>query len=258
MTGVQKGIKIGAIILAIFIICVIINAIIAVVYSLTNKNGDNSFIESYINIRNIEIDLETSNLEIRSGNEFRVEASNVSDSFKVRENRGNLEIEEDGFWLFGSSNGEVIVYIPNEINELNIDTGAGEIKISDITASYFNLDQGTGIIEINNSLFDSAEIDGGTGSIDVNASVFSNMDLDTGVGEVNFNGEILGRSNIDVGVGEVNLDLAGGESLYTLRIDRGIGSVKINSEDYDSSSYGSGSNYINVSGGIGSININFF
>lgn len=258
MTGVQKGIKIAAIVLAIFIICLIINSILALIYSLAYTKGDINFIQSYSNIDSIEIDLSATNLEIKQGPEFKIEASDVTDKFRVRERNGYLSIEEDGFWLFGNNNaGSVTVYVPDYLEELNIDTGAGTVSINDISARYLELNQGAGIIKINDSTFDKSEIDGGTGTIDVDASVLKNMQLDTGVGEVNFRGQILGDSSVDSGIGEVNITLTGGEELYELRIDKGLGDFTINNEDYGRSTYGIGPNKIEIDSGIGSTNILF-
>ncbi len=258
MSGVQKGIKIAAIVLAIFIICIIINAILALVGSFAYAEGDITFLESYKDISNIEIDLNTTNLEIKKGVEFKVEASNVTDKFHVRKRHNTLYIEEDSFWLFGNNNaGKVIVYVPEYLNELNIDTGAGETSIDSISAKEFTLDYGAGVININNSEFSNAEIDGGTGTININNTILTNSEIDTGVGEVNINGQLLGRSSINSGIGKLNINLTGGESLYELRLDKGIGSITLNGLDYDKSSYGNGINIINIDGGIGEIDINF-
>ena len=257
MSGVQKGIKIAAIVLAIFIICIIINAILSLIGFLGFSNGDNEFTQSYEDISSIEIDLTSANVEIKEGSEFRVEATNVSDNFKVRERNGNLYIEEDNFWFWNNSGGEVIIYVPQELNQLDIDTGAGSTIISSITASRLNVDQGVGKIEINDASFANSEIDGGTGTITVANSIFSNMELDSGVGEIEFTGQILGRSSIDSGIGEINLNLTGGEELYTLTIDKGLGDLKINNNSYSSTTYGSGTNRIDIDGGVGEININF-
>ena len=258
MTGVQKGIKVAAIILAIFIICIIINAIVALVGSFAFSEGDVSFIENYTNISSIEIDLNTTNLEIKVGPEFRVEASNVTNSFEVRERNGNLSIEDDSFWLFGNNNaGKVVVYVPDYLNELSIDTGASETTIDSISAREFSLDYGVGVIAINNCDFANAEIDSGTGEININDTTLTNAQLDAGVGRVNFNGQILGRSSISAGVGEINLSLTGGNDLYSIRFDQGIGTTTIDNEEYNNSSYGNGNNIIDIDGGIGGININF-
>ncbi len=257
MTGVQKGIKIAAIVLAIFIICIIINAILSVVGYFGLSSNTKDYSDTFSDINNIEIDLSSASIEIRNGTEFRIEASNVSDNFKVRERNGNLYIDEDNFWLWNNNGGEIILYIPSDLNELNIDTGAGETSISDITARNLELDMGAGILEINNSTFYESSIDGGTGTIDVTNSSLTDLELDCGVGDIKINGDILGRSSISAGVGEITLNLTGGESQYSLIVDKGLGNITINGTNFDNTTYGSGVNRIDIDGGIGNITVDF-
>lgn len=82
------------------------------------------------------------------------------------------------------------------------------------------------------------------------------MELDCGVGDVNITAEVLGKSSVSAGVGSIDLSLNGGEELYTLRIDKGLGNLDINGTGYKSTTYGNGSNKIDIDGGIGNIDIN--
>lgn len=238
MTSVQKGIKVAAIVLAVFIICIIINAILSVVGYFGLSNNNKNYNNTFSNIKNIEIDLNSANVELRSGEEFRVEANNVSDNFKVREGNGNLYIEEDTFWLWNNSGGEIIIYVPSILDKLSIDTAAGTTTINDITSRSTDLDMGAGILKVSNSSL-------------------ADLELDCGVGDISLMGEILGRSSIDAGVGEINLNLTGGEELYSLNVDKGIGNITINGIDFDSTTYGSGVNKIDIDGGVGDITIDF-
>ena len=257
MTGVQKGIKIAAIVLAIFIICLILNGIL-MLFGVFSNSDRYDFVNTYVNINEVEIDLSSANLEIRSGSEFKVEAQNVTDRFKVREKGHTLYIDEEEFRLFGgNNNSKVIVYIPMYLDELKIDSGAGVVTIKDIEARYLELDQGVGVIEIDNATFDKAEIDGGVGEFTATNSVFSDMELDAGLGEVIIDGKILGDSKIDSGMGEVNITLLGGEELYEIRLDKGLGDFNINGSKYKYDSYGTGINKIKIDNGVGEVNIDF-
>ena len=238
MTSVQKGIKVAAIVLAVFIICIIINAILSVVGYFGLSNNNKNYNNTFSNIKNIEIDLNSANVELRSGEEFRVEANNVSDNLKVRERNGNLYIEEDTFWLWNNSGGEIIIYVPSILDKLSIDTAAGTTTINDITSRSTDLDMGAGILKVSNSSL-------------------ADLELDCGVGDISLMGEILGRSSIDAGVGEINLNLTGGEELYSLDIDKGIGNITINGTNFDNTTYGSGVNRIDIDGGIGNITVDF-
>ena len=256
MSEGQKWIKIGAIALAVFIILIIINGILFLLGALSFfGSGTKDFREYYSNITSIEIDVNASSVNIIPGDEFLIEASGVSDSFRVQERRNTLEISEDSFWLFNNNSGEITIYVPNDLNELNIDGGSGEIKIANIIADKLELDLGAGLIEIKSSTFYRADIDGGVGLINAFDTTFSSLDLDAGVGKVSIAGDILGNSKIDGGVGEIELILSN-ESLYRFNVDKGLGDITVNGESI-SNTYGSGENLIDIDNGIGAVTITF-
>lgn len=256
MTGAQRGIKIAAIALAIFIIFVIISGIFMLFGAFSYSDGYD-FINTYTNVQEVEIDLSSAQLEIRSGSEFKVQGINVSDRFRVREKEHTINIDEESFRLFGGSDSKVIIYVPNYLDELKIDSGSGVVSIKDIEVRYLELDQGAGVIEVDNATFDKVEIDGGIGEFTARNSVFSDMELGAGLGEVNIEAKILGSSKIDSGMGDVNLTLLGGEELYEIRLDKGLGDFNINGSKYKYNSYGTGLNKIKIDNGVGSINIDF-
>ena len=120
------------------------------------------------------------------------------------------------------------------------------------------MDHGAGILTITNSNFNNADIDGGAGKITINSSTLNNLDMDAGVGEVEIEANITGDSEINCGVGEVNITLLGNKDDYSIRTEKGIGSIKINNENQESNSvYGNGSNKIELEGGVGSISVSF-
>ena len=256
MSEGQKWIKIGAIALAVFIILIIINAILFLFGIIGGfGRGTKDFSEYYSNINSIEIDVNASSVNIVKGDSFLVEAKGVSQNFKVNNRRNTLEIEEDAFWFFNNSSGEITIYVPSDLNELVIDGGSGEILIEDITTNKLELDLGVGLININNSTFNNSDIDGGVGILNANNTTFTNLSLDSGVGEVNISGNIYGNSEIDGGIGEINLNLTN-ESLYRFIVDKGLGDITVNGTSI-SGTYGNGENVIDIDNGIGSVNITF-
>ena len=246
MNGFQKIVKVFAICLGIVIIVNICIAILSI-FSIGNfiENIDNetvkSFEESYENVEKIDIDSVSSNITIKQGNQFKVESS-TKNGIVSKFNNGTLELDEKTKLFFNSGYvGEIIVYIPGNIilRELKIDSGAGRIDIDSINSSNFDIDHGAGTLKISNSKFNKTDIDGGAGKIDIQAN-------------------ITGNSNISAGVGEINLTLLGSKDVYKISTEKGIGSIKISGEQYDSNQiYGTGVNDLKVEGGIGTINIDF-
>ena len=85
--------------------------------------------------------------------------------------------------------------------------------------------------------------------------VSADLDLDLGVGDLELSGQVPGNSEIDCGVGKVALSLTSGDQ-YRLRLDKGIGSATLNGQEMVGSTYyGTGPHNLEISGGIGSIQI---
>lgn len=260
MTNMQKVIKYGAIALAAFIILSIVNGILWLVFSLTDfSEKEVDFNETFKDVLKLDIDLSASNLEIKKGEVFSVDAVDVTSSFKAKMRGDTLVVRESTRWFFGKTKaGSIVITVPDLVlKDLDIDAGAGVIKIDDIKADALELDQGAGTVEIINSMFNKTKIDGGAGKVTVENSTLNNLDLNAGVGKIDIRGIIHGNSEIDCGVGELNLELLDEEENYKLLLDKGIGSITLNGSAYNNNTYGTGLNKIDIDGGVGSLNINF-
>lgn len=262
MSGLQKGIKVFGVSLALFIIVNIASAIIFTFSIITNislgqTTGEN-FTETYKNIKIIDIDLSATKLNIKQGDEFKLEAKNITKSFKTSFLNGTLKIKERGNWFSNNNTSTVTLYLPkfDFINELNIDFGAGFCNIDNISVNELYISNGAGKVVINNSSFNKTNIDGGVGELIVSSSVLNDLDLDSGIGNIDIEAEITGKSKIDSGIGKIKLLLLGNKEDYQISASKGIGSISIDGNK-DASSYGNGNNKINIDGGIGEIVINF-
>lgn len=256
MSQKDKIIKIFAISLAVFIIACIFNAFLRVFITITPFNNNESFNKVYSsNIKYVDIDISTSNVFIKYGEVLSVDASNVSKNFKVKENRDTLSIKSNAFLTFGSKiSSEVIITIPSNIEELDIEYGAGKLDISDININDFSLDSGAGKVSLKNVVSSDANIDTGAGELVIEDSKFTDLKLNMGAGKTTFNGLLLGDTKIEQGVGELILNLSGDD--YTIKANKGLGDIIINGSYVEDMPYGNGSNTIKINGGVGSVNIN--
>lgn len=253
----QKLIKAFAICLAIFIIVSIINAVVHLASNIFSVNNDINMNENYSSeIKNVKIDIGTSNLVIKRGDTLNVTADNVSKRFKVNEESNTLTIKEKSVNMFRNKKAsKVIITIPSNLKDLSVDIGAGKLEISDINTSKFNLDQGAGKVAITNLISGKTDIDGGAGELNITNSALEDLDLNMGTGRFYFSGHIVGNSKIDQGVGELILDLYGED--YTIKASKGLGSITINGESYSKdATVGEGVNDIKIDGGVGNITIN--
>lgn len=266
MTEIQRIIKYLAMAFAIFLTVAIISGICGAIASFSFLFGDNK-VNGKINnysvsevVEELVIDTSITNLTIKTGDEFRIESNYKY--LKVKESGGKLKISEKRKWLISNSDGVSLkVYIPKGVHFSNaeIHTGAGKVKIEEISAENIDLDLGAGEAQIGNlTANQSIKIDGGAGELEIDGGILNNLDLDMGVGELNLTGKLLGNSKLDYGIGETNLTLLGSKEDYTISLDKGIGEAKFDGDSIkDEAIYGTGANQIDIDGGVGELNVTF-
>ena len=262
MSSAQKLIKIGAIAFAIFLIVSIFEGILFVFQICGGYNYDKKdldFHEIYQNIIEIDIDISASKIILNTGENFEVNAKNVSNRLEARETNGKLIIKEKKHFFWSHQSGVIEVTIPSKVllDRLKISSGAGKVELRNVTAKESKIGLGAGSLLIENSVFYETKIDSGAGEVKVNESILHNLDIDSGVGKTELKADILGTSKIECGIGEIHLVLPK-ESDYKLTLEKGIGNLEVNGKSIQNeSTYGSGENNIKIEGGIGSIKIDF-
>ena len=177
MTTAQKVIKYIAIAFAIFLIITIISAILTGIFGLLSAFGlihseedivtdELKVISSDVTeVSTLKLELAFTNLEIKTGDSFRVETNNSKISFT--DNNGNIKIKEENHGFFMNKNyaSDLIIYMPENImafDEVKIETGAGKINIQGLNTQGLYLELGAGDVYIENLVVTKeAKIDGG-------------------------------------------------------------------------------------------------
>jgi len=262
MIQIQKIIKYLAIIFAIFLIFSIFSGIMMGIDGIS-KIFDNeeitldklNDIEIKDEIKNLNIDLKATNLIIKEGNKLKIESNN--ETLKYKYNKDTLLIEETTKWYETNTKHNLVIYLPTTLEKVAIENGAGQVKIEKLKTEYLSLDLGAGKVDIEELIVtNNAQIEGGAGEIDIKSGNINELDLDMGVGELTLTSILTGESEINAGIGEINLNLIGTEDDYKIYLDKGLGNAKINgTKMLNDKYYGIGSNEIEISGGIGNINI---
>ena len=78
-----------------------------------------------------------------------------------------------------------------------------------------------------------------------------------GVEKFNLTNKITENIKVDDEVGKININLIGSKQEYAIKIEKGIGQISIDNKEVNNGNYGNGSNYIDIDGGVGSIDIKF-
>ncbi len=279
MSTVQKIIKALAIALAVFIIFSIVSAISGVLIGVAGINfafdwiSDNSSenfitVEDKFNIEeieNIELNSSVEDIEILQGEEFKVVAQNVPDSYTCELNENTLVInsrnDKNKFKIKKDSS--VKVYVPDEFKFKKgiLKLGVGETRIESLMTDVLDIECGAGEVNIQYiEANERADINCGVGEFNIENSKLSNVDFSSGVGEVNITSEFKGKSSIEAGVGEVNINLKKfDEDFGKITISKGIGELCVNGKDYSGNqTFGNGNDMtLEIEGGIGEIDINY-
>jgi len=271
MTTFQKVIKYLAIAFAVFLTVSIFSGILGVVGViggfLTGEPATGEMLTYSVTgeVRDLYIEIPAADLSVKEG-----------DAFWVESNLKNLKVEEDGGRLsvmdvsktkisgFSAKSGETPVltlYVPAGFvfENVNVSTGAGRLTIDTLSAETVDFELGAGEVSIGSlSAKKSADIEGGAGRITVSGGAMNDLDLDMGVGELNLTSALSGDCRLDMGVGESNVTLIGSRDDYRLDIEKGIGSICVDGKNVsDFGTGGAGANEVEITGGVGAINITF-
>ena len=271
MTPVQKIIKNIALALAFFLIVSIISGILSVLYALSgvlglkNENIKINAEMSMINFENeeiaiLDIDVNFTNLIIKNGDTLRAETNNKD--INCKQNNQNLQIKEKQHNLFSKNNrGDLVVYVPEDLNfkKIKINAGAGKIQIENINTENLDLELGAGETTINKlNVTNNCKIESGAGKVSISSGKIDGLNLDMGIGNIEITSVITGNSKIDAGIGNLDLKVQDNKENYTIESDSGIGNIKIDGNKVaEDAKYGNGKNIIKIDGGIGNINIEF-
>ncbi len=260
MTTAQKIIKYLAIALAFTIIFSILGSLVNLGIFLTDSKtpaGESPSQWTFTKpVTKLDMDLGGTQLLVQPGEVFSI----GSDSSQVTcTQKGNKVKVQEKIRPFGGSHqpGTLTVILPADLlfDEVEIDAGVGSVEINGLQTKRLALDLGAGKVQLSNlNVTEKADFDGGAGKITVQNSTLTDLDMDLGVGDLVLSGSLPGQSEIDCGVGKVELSLMG--EGYRLRLDKGVGEASINGTSMESGTfYGTGANNLEISGGIGSIQI---
>ena len=273
MTTAQKIIKYIATAFAIFLIVTIISAILSGGYALLRAFGlihvDKNIVTEELKvissevkeISTLKIDLSCTNLDVKIGDNFKVETNNSKITFT--NDNGSVKIkEENRNWLNNNKESNLIIYIPRDmiaIDETKIETGAGKINIEKLNTQSLYLELGAGDVYIKNlTVTKEAKIDGGLGRTELKSCEINNLKANLGMGDFVFNGKLTGKNEIDSGVGAIDIDLMDNKGNYKINVSKGLGNVTLDGQKLEMDRvYGTGENYLDVDGGIGEIKIEF-
>lgn len=220
-------------------------------YETIPYDGDVDASETFSGIREIDAYISAGDFQILKSDteEVKIETAGVDSRLKLRYyvEDGELIIKTRKHFtgMTGVKSGTVYLFLPENFNleEADLELGAGVMYIQDISARCLDIHVGAGEATIDS--FTSDEVS-----------------MDCGAGTIYAYGRAIQDADIDCGIGRIDLTLAGRKEDYSYSVKCGIGEVGLAGETY--SGLGSERQIDNRTGreieidcGIGSVDIQF-
>ncbi|MBC3889842.1 DUF4097 family beta strand repeat protein [Acetobacterium paludosum] len=232
------------------------------------ENEAGSYSQEYTgSLNSISVVYNVGSLILQSGDEFKVEGTNLSSDLTAKMEDGKLIIQEKGpnnllASLFDQNNApNLVVTIPksSKLESVDLELGAGRGEINGITTDNLSISQGAGEITATDVQANAGELKGGAGSVNFSNVALKDFDIDGGVGLIKIQGAITGKMKIDCGVGQTSLNISGNPDDYFINADQGLGPITINGLKIQEKGPGSKTapNRIDINGGVGPVNIVF-
>lgn len=243
-TAKKAWIIIGSVVLGLAIICLSFGVYLKIAYNgllgfttiTTNKevavsileDGETANIHDQFDLsgtRKIKLKSTFGVVSFNEGDEFNVTATNVlSEKYRFTFNGSDLSIVYSGDSKhfnsihFGVDSHTPVfqITVPKGValEELDIEVGAVDLTINNISAR-------------------EVDIECGAGEVDINDVSFNDFELSSGASDLSYHGKLTGESKIHGGIGVVDMEIQGNASDYEILGSVGLGSLSINGNNYD-------------------------
>lgn len=208
-------------------------------------------------VRALDLDVGGADVRFLKDDTFAVETDNPYVSVDVK---GDVLTIRERSHVADLESSVVLIRISQDLyfDWVELDLGAGRLEGLFLNCGSLDLELGAGEMRFDSiRVAGEAEISGGAGAMDVSVLQAKQLDLELGVGECVIHGLTTEEADIDAGVGKVEITIPGNPADYTIRTVTGVGGITIDGEQVGSGTRGSGPNRLELSGGVGSIEIRF-
>ena len=277
MTGFQKFIKYAAIAFGIYLSITIVLALLGIARGLVRASKNDEFKDivtdreeykteditrTYENIRNLEVNVEETELIIRNGDTFRIEGTNIPDRMEIEQEGNQLSISDEELpSSFFDGNMVMTIYIPEDtkLDTIDLEINYVPADIQKLNATNLKLDIYNNYCEIDEIIADNMEFKNEEGNIDIyNAEIGRLLfDSESGVEDVSL--DITENAEINLEYSYTDMNLIGKQEDYQISTKNQAGNIYIDGETITSNAetWGSGSTKINLDNVNADIFINF-
>ena len=265
MTGFQKFIKYAAIAFGIYLSITIVLVLLGIARGFVGASRNDEFKDivrdrekyqteditrTYENIKNLEVNVEETELIIRNGDTFRIEGTNIPDRMEIEQDGDTLKVSDEELpSSFSDENMVVTIYIPEDVKLDNIDLEINyvSVDIQKLNTANLELDIYNNYCEIDEIIADNMEFKNEEGNIDIYDAEIGRLlfDSESGVEDVSLDITVNAEFNLEYSYTDMNLI---GKEDYQISTRNKSGNIYIDDETITSNAetWGSGNTKINL------------
>lgn len=277
MTGFQKFIKYAAIAFGIYLSITIILVLLGIARGFVGASRNDEFKDltrdreeyhtenitrTYENIKNLEINVEETELIIKNGDTFRIDGTNIPDRMEIKQDGDRLKVSDEELPSdFSDENMVVTIYVPEDIKLDTIDLEINYVPadIQKLNTANLKLDIYNNYCEIDEIIADNMEFKNEEGNLDIYDAEIERLlfDSESGVEDVSL--DITGNAEINLEYSYTDMNLIGTQEDYQINAKNQSGNTYIDGETIttNAETRGSGNAKINIDNVNADIFINF-
>ena len=266
MTGFQKFIKYAAIAFGIYLSITIILVLLGIARGFVGASRNDEFKDltrdreeyhtenitrTYENIKNLEINVEETELIIKNGDTFRIDGTNIPDRMEIKQDGDRLKVSDEELPSdFSDENMVVTIYVPEDIKLDTIDLEINYVPadIQKLNTANLKLDIYNNYCEIDEIIADNMEFKNEEGNIDIYDAEIGRLlfDSESGVEDVSL--DITGNAEINLEYSYTDINLIGAQEDYQISTRNQSGNIYVDGETITSNTetWGSGNTKINL------------
>ncbi len=277
MTGFQKFIKYAAIAFGIYLSITIVLVLLGIARGFVGASKNDEFKDivrdrekyqteditrTYENIKNLEVNVEETELIIRNGDTFKIEGTNIPNKMEIEQEGNQLNISDEELPSgFSDENMVMTIYIPEDtkLDTIDLEINYVSADIQKLNTANLKLDIYNNYCEIDEIIADNMEFKNEEGNIDIYDAEIGRLlfDSESGVEDVSL--DITGNAEINLEYSYTDMNLIGKQEDYQISTRNKFGNIYIDNEIITSNAetWGSGNTKINLDNVNANIFINF-
>lgn len=266
MTGFQKFIKYAAIAFGIYLSITIVLVLLGIARGFVGASKNDEFKDivrdrekyqteditrTYENIKNLEVNVEETELIIRNGDTFKIEGTNIPNKMEIEQEGNQLSISDEELPSgFSDENMVMTIYIPEDtkLDTIDLEINYVSADIQKLNTTNLKLDIYNNYCEIDEIIADNMEFKNEEGNIDIYDAEIGRLlfDSESGVEDVSL--DITGNAEMNLEYSYTDMNLIGKQEDYQISTRNKFGNIYIDNEIITSNAetWGSGNTKINL------------